>query len=424
MDPFAVVPQRLADFLRPHLDEITQEIEREVQLQVPEYARPADDAYVRTIRAGVRRALTLFVDRIADIDQDQERVARTYQEIGRGEAGEGRGLEVLQAALRLGGRAAWRRLTKAADELGLDSGEVAALAEAAFTQMHEIMQAATEGHGEALLHSTGELQRRRKRLVDLLFADPPASAEAVEELARAARWAMPRRVAVMAVDGMEQEDDERLLPAGVLADMSARPARLVVPDPERLGGPGRHALAPVLRGRPTAVGPTVPLPQIADSLRCAARALSLMRRGILPGDGVLRCADHLSTLVLYADEPLIRALSSRALAPLAQVPGPQRDRLAETLLAWLQSESSVGVTAARLHVHPQTVRYRMRQLEKVFGEALRDAEARFELEMALRANVAFGPSRERDRSGPDREHSRPAPEYVRPAASPLRSTGT
>ncbi|MFD8305830.1 PucR family transcriptional regulator [Streptomyces sp. NPDC059690] len=424
MDPFAVVPQRLADFLRPHLDEITQEIEREVQLQVPEYARPADDAYVRTIRAGVRRALTLFVDRIADVDQDQERVARTYQEIGRGEAGEGRGLEVLQAALRLGGRAAWRRLTKAADELGLDSGEVAALAEAAFAHLHEIMQAATEGHGEALLHSIGELQRRRKRLMDLLFADPPASAEAVEELARAARWAMPRRVAVVAVDGMEQEDDERLLPAGVLADMSARPARLVIPDPDRVGGPRRHALAPVLRGRPTAVGPTVPLSRIADSLRCAARALSLMRRGILPGDGVLRCADHLSTLVLYADEPLIRALSSRALAPLAGIPAPQRDRLAETLLAWLQSESSVGVTAARLHVHPQTVRYRMRQLEKLFGEALRDADARFELEMALRANAAFGPSRERGRSGPDREHSRPAPEYVRPPASPLRSTGT
>ena len=149
-----------------------------------------------------------------------------------------------------------------------------------------------------------------------------------------------------------------------------------------------------------------------------------MRRGILPGEGVLRCADHLSTLVLYADEPLIRALSSRALAPLAAIPAPQRDRLGETLLAWLQSESSVVVTAARLHVHPQTVRYRMRQLEKLFGEGLRDAEARFELEMALRANAALGLSRERDGSGHDRERARPAPEYVRPRASPLRSTGT
>ncbi|MEW2116155.1 hypothetical protein AB0945_13325 [Streptomyces sp. NPDC005474] len=168
MDSFAVVPQRLAELLRPQLDEIADEVQREVQLQVPEYARPADDTYVRTIRAGVTQALTLFVDRIADTGQnrDREHVVHTYQEIGRGESGEGRGLEVLQAALRLGGRAAWRRMMKAADELALDSSEVAALADAAFTHMHEIMQAATEGHTEARLRGNGELQRRRKRLLD------------------------------------------------------------------------------------------------------------------------------------------------------------------------------------------------------------------------------------------------------------------
>ncbi|MGW0581856.1 PucR family transcriptional regulator [Streptomyces sp. NPDC002920] len=417
MDPFVVVPHRLADFLRPHLDEIAGEVEREVQLQVPEYARPADDAYVRTIRAGVTQALTLFVDRIADTgrDRDREHVVRTYQEIGRGESGEGRGLEVLQAALRLGGRAAWRRMMKAADELALDSSEVAALADAAFTHMHEIMQAATEGHTEARLRSSGELQRRRKRLLDLLFADPSASAEAVEELARAVRWPLPQRVAVIAVGGAEREDDERLLlPAGVLADMTARPARLVIPDPDMTGPSHRRALAPALQGRPAAVGPTVPLVQIADSLRWAARALSLMRRGVLPGEGAIRCADHLSTLILYADEPLVRALSYRVLAPLAGIPAPQRDRLAETLLAWLQSESSVGGTAQVLHLHPQTVRYRMRQLEKLFGDSLRDSETRFELELALRADAA---------SRPPRENPRPAPEPVRPSVSPVRSTG-
>ncbi|WP_329310650.1 PucR family transcriptional regulator [Streptomyces sp. NBC_01262] len=409
MDPFAVVPHRLADFLRPHLDGIAVEVEREVQLQVPEYARPADDAYVRTIRAGVKQALTLFVDRIADAGRDREHVVHTYQVIGRGESVEGRGLEVLQAALRLGGRAAWRRMMEAADELKLDSGEVAALADAAFTHMHEIMQAATEGHTEDRLRSTGELQRRRKRLLDLLFADPPSSAEAVEDLARSARWPVPQRVAVIAVGGPEREEDERLLlPAGVLADMTAHPARLVIPDPDAPGPSHGRVLAPALQGRPAAVGPTVPLGQIADSLRWAARALSLMRRGILPGEGVIRCADHVSTLILYADEPLVRALSYRVLAPLAGIPVPQRDRLAETLLAWLQSESSVGDTALRLHVHPQTVRYRMRQLEKLFGEALRDSETRFELELALRADVF---------SGPPREHPRPVPESVRPSTS-------
>ncbi|MFK0111912.1 PucR family transcriptional regulator [Streptomyces sp. NPDC091217] len=393
MDPFAVVPRRLADLLRPRLDDIVEEVAREVQLQVPEYSRSNDDNYVRTIRAGVGQALRLFVDRIADTDPDGKRVDYTYQEIGRGEAGEGRGLEVLQAALRLGGRTVWRRMMETADELGLDSREVGALADAGLTHMHEIMQSATEGHTEARLRSTGELLRRRKRLLDLLFGDPTASVEAVGEVARTAGWPVPQRVAVIAVGGPEQEDDELPLPGGVLADWSTRPVRLVVPDPDVPGSSRGHALVSALRGRPAAVGPTVPLSQIGDSLRWAARALSLMRRGVLPGEGVTRCDDHLSALILHADEPLVRALSHRVLAPLAAIPAPQRDRLAETLLAWLQSGGSVGSTAQRLHVHPQTVRYRMRQLEKLFGETLRDSQTRFELELALRAETASEPRR-------------------------------
>ena len=35
-------------------------------------------------------------------------------------------------------------------------------------------------------------------------------------------------------------------------------------------------------------------------------------------------------------------------------------------------------------MHPQTVRYRLNQLREVFGSALDDADARFELELALR----------------------------------------
>ena len=41
--------------------------------------------------------------------------------------------------------------------------------------------------------------------------------------------------------------------------------------------------------------------------------------------------------------------------------------------------------AAALDVHPQTVRYRVRQLRDLFGERLEDPEARFELALALRA---------------------------------------
>jgi DNA-binding PucR family transcriptional regulator len=100
---------------------------------------------------------------------------------------------------------------------------------------------------------------------------------------------------------------------------------------------------------------------------------------------VVRCADHLSTLLLYGDEPLLERLQARVLAPLDTVSVGQRDRLAETLLAWLLSGSNVPDVATRLHIHPQTVRYRLRQLEKLFGDALHDPETRLDLILALRA---------------------------------------
>ena len=41
--------------------------------------------------------------------------------------------------------------------------------------------------------------------------------------------------------------------------------------------------------------------------------------------------------------------------------------------------------AETLHVHPQTIGYRLTQLRKLFGKELDHPTARFELEIALRA---------------------------------------
>jgi DNA-binding PucR family transcriptional regulator len=43
--------------------------------------------------------------------------------------------------------------------------------------------------------------------------------------------------------------------------------------------------------------------------------------------------------------------------------------------------------ARRLGVHPQTVRYRLRRLEELFGDALTETESRYELELALRGRT-------------------------------------
>jgi DNA-binding PucR family transcriptional regulator len=60
-----------------------------------------------------------------------------------------------------------------------------------------------------------------------------------------------------------------------------------------------------------------------------------------------------------------------------------------TLAAWLAEQGRMQAVAERLHVHPQTVRYRLARLRELFGDALDDPQRRFELELALRAEGVF-----------------------------------
>ena len=62
-----------------------------------------------------------------------------------------------------------------------------------------------------------------------------------------------------------------------------------------------------------------------------------------------------------------------------------RERLVETLEVWLECQGEVRPTAERLHVHTQTVRYRVAQLRELLGDRLQTPDGRLELELAVRA---------------------------------------
>jgi DNA-binding PucR family transcriptional regulator len=132
------------------------------------------------------------------------------------------------------------------------------------------------------------------------------------------------------------------------------------------------------------------LPREVRQSLAAAEALALIE---LTGDrrhaGPILVDDHLLDLVLRADEALLDRLSRQLLAPLDAVPASARERLAVTLLAWLAHAGARNAVAKALHVHPQTVRYRMTQLREAFGPALEDPERRTALTVVLRA--AYGP---------------------------------
>ncbi len=133
-----------------------------------------------------------------------------------------------------------------------------------------------------------------------------------------------------------------------------------------------------------AIGPTVPWHAAAASLKRAAAAYRLASAGGVGDAPLVVAEDHLATLLLTSDRGLAADLAASRLAPLASLADGPRARLTETLRAWLDRPGQVQAVAAELGVHPQTVRYRLRQLRELFGTRLEDPDARFELSLALR----------------------------------------
>jgi len=111
-------------------------------------------------------------------------------------------------------------------------------------------------------------------------------------------------------------------------------------------------------------------------------AVRLLGDGIID-DAPLFVADHYDALLVHRDDRLLDALRNQVLAPLADQPARARQRLEETLTAWLTHMGDHRAIANSLHVHPQTVRYRLGRLRALFGPALDDPGVRLRLTLAL-----------------------------------------
>src|SRR4051812_18284008 len=376
--PIEDVRREAARFMRSHLTELVRETMSEIQTRIPEYARPLNETYAQTVHLGVEQALRHFLDVLDELGSPDETWRQVFRAIGAGEMREGRSLDALHAAIRLGARVGWRRIIVFADREQLPPSAIGPLAEDIFAHLDEIADACAAGYTEARAAEVGELGRRRRRLLELLVADPPASEEVVVAAAAAAHWPIPRRVSAVAVEASAVVDSPPVLSPGVLVGLDQIEPSLIVPDPESAAQV--RVMVNGLAGRRAAVGPPVPPAEAAHSLRWARRALDLAQRGIIADTGLVWCNDHLGTLAIFQDNDLLAKLIQRRLAPLLPLREQQRRLLADTLLAWLQLNMNANAVATRLHLHPQTVRHRLRQINRLFGDQVRDVDLAFELE--------------------------------------------
>ena len=382
--PWHELPAEAAEVLRPELPALAREILAAIREEVPSYARPLDGAFGRGLTAGVEEALSQFLDGI-EAGKPMPR-SRVYVDLGRGEMRAGRSLEALLKAYRVGARVAWRRFSAAGVAARLDPEVLYALAESIFAYIDELSAKSAEGYAVQQSTTVGEQRAQRQRLVRLLVRDPPADPVEVAEVARAAEWRLPERLAALVFAEADAARVVGRLPRDVVSETMGDTVCALVPEPER---PGRRAeLARAVGTRRAALGPTVGWSDAALTLTRARAVLELAGE---EGGGVLDAADYVVALLLHSDPLLAQELVRTRLAPLHALPAGARVRLTETLAAWLACQGRLQAVAEQLHVHPQTVRYRLGQLRELFGEALEDPRRRFELELALRAETVLRP---------------------------------
>ena len=384
----ANLPPELANALRPALPELAQDIIVAIGREIPAYARPLEGPFGRALRIGVERALARFVDEIERPGARDGGAREIYVALGRGEMRAGRSLDALLSAYRIGARLAWERFLAAGEAAGHEPRTLYRLASAIFDYIDGISAESVEGFTEERAAAEGERQRRRRALARLLARDD-VSAEEVHDLARLAGWTRPDVIAALVAGDAtgEEPDADRLasrLGGDVIAAAEGALAIAWVPDPQ---APGRRAqLESALDDLPAALGPAVALGRAPLSLARARAAHALVLDGVVEAGALAVADDHLPALLLHGgDRSLAADLAAGALAPLDELrPGP-RGRLRATLRAWLDYPGQVTRVAGELHVHPQTVRYRVAQLRELFGDRLEDPDARFELALALRA---------------------------------------
>lgn len=158
---------------------------------------------------------------------------------------------------------------------------------------------------------------------------------------------------------------------------ATRLAHRIVPDAARAIGADVHAAVSAERSGPRS------LPQLRDEVDQILRITSTARQA----PGVATMADvQTSVMLLHVRDELARhpELKHPELSRLIAHDNQRGTDLASTLLAWLEAGQNVALAAEHLHVHPNTLRYRLRRIREIAPINLDDPDHRLATWLELR----------------------------------------
>lgn len=332
----------------------------EMRKQIASYERLSDEVSETGVLDTCKRNLRLWQQWLASGGEPEPAALEDLRQSVRARADEGVPLEDLLHAYRIAGRLGWQMLRRHAtpdeQDVLLDGAELVMLY---VDMLSEVVTQTYLGERERLV---SEEERGARELVErIVDATPPTLEE--RELARrleiplrdcyvpftaAIPGASPRRHAALAA---RLRGDGRL---AVTEGDRVFGLALVAPDMEDLGE-GPQALL--------ALGDETPRAELARAREELQLLVDHGRRARLAG--VLTPGSHALELLLARSPRIARALCQCILDPLAR--GGEGADLVHTLRTLVRCGFDRAQTSRALHVHRNTLGYRVNRIEQLAG---------------------------------------------------------
>lgn len=357
IDAAATRREVVADLVvRIGTQDVAAEVLEGIRAGVPSYERMPAELAEREVLASCRRNLRQWAGWLLTGATPQEAELDRIRASVRTRASEGVPLEDLLDAYRLGGRLGWQILRRHAHpherEALLDAAELL------MTYIDSACAIVTEAYLDAGRGLVSEEERHVRALLGAVVHDAPLD-EA--DLAVARRLGVPLRDTyvpfAVAVPGADATGH-----GTVAARLRHAGRAIAVTEGDRVFGLAWDGIDATHTGEGDAVlvACDVPVPRAALE---AARddVLALVDRGRRAGlRGTLSVDGQLPELLLERSPRLARRLRAQVLEPLSP-------ELAETLAALVDCRLDRGATSARLHVHRNTLAYRLARVEQLTG---------------------------------------------------------
>ncbi|MGP3535975.1 PucR family transcriptional regulator [Microbacterium sp. RD1] len=386
----AALLRDVAKRLETQVDEIADTMIRTQQVEIPAYADMHDTTLLADARSVSVAVVKLWLMVMATGRPLEDDLLVPVSEGARRRAAQGVGMEPLLQAYRLGIRVMWTEITSSPAWHGDDLAEgVRAAAAWVLDFADRLTTAVAAAYVDESAHLARDREHRRSSLLNLILAGP-----STEQHRALADLTAPHSVVVAQVS--EGESLARLEAVGMMLERHVNAYLWTVRHSSVVavvfGSLSRAEMRTRLDampddGRILAFGLGNRASSPAETRVSYAEASEALQRGPALGTPWGRVYDHsaLAPLLALLREPATaRRFAATTLEPFAPV--LSRRWVLPTLDAFVTRRGRLGDMAAHLDVHPNTVKYRMSELQPYLSDGALDGDQATTLLLAIRVH--------------------------------------